>query len=68
MKDHAKNLEDGLPVEYYSDLDKHLKNRRLPMDLDEFMDLEFRYFLSWHRNQTPMGSHTCRENQSIGNP
>ncbi|HDP95077.1 MAG TPA: hypothetical protein ENN40_06935 [Candidatus Aminicenantes bacterium] len=66
MTGYANNLENGLPAEYYSDLDQYLAGRRLPLKLDEFMGLEFSYFLSWRHNQTPMRSQPHRKNQATG--
>ncbi|MBN1197253.1 MAG: hypothetical protein JXA62_07585 [Candidatus Aminicenantes bacterium] len=54
MSDYAANLEDGLPAEYYTGLEKHLEGRHLPLDLDEFLELEFRYFLEWSHSQISM--------------
>lgn len=66
MTDYATNLEDGLPAEYYNGLEKHLEGRPLPLDLDEFLELETRYFLKWSHKQIPLKTHERRVNQSSG--
>ena len=47
MTEFLDNMDDELTAGYFARLDQHLDGSRLPMKLDEFLELEFRFYSHW---------------------
>lgn len=60
MTDFSCEAEFEFNPEYQHGLDAFLGGRRLPMVLDEFVALEYRYYQDWNRKRMRAGAASSR--------
>lgn len=51
MTDLLSSIDDELTAEYFAGLEKHLEGTSLPLHLDEFIQLESRFFSEWRSDR-----------------